>query len=61
MWWWVATGAASVGGLVFWVWIWRFTDFGHRSRDFEQSDQEIAAALREAQRGRDTGQFYGHH
>jgi len=60
MWWWIGGGAALVLALVSWVWMARFTDFGIRSRAFEQSDQEIAAALREAQRGQDMGQFYGH-
>jgi hypothetical protein len=59
VWWWIGAGAALAGALVFWVWMGRFTDFGHRSRRFEQSDPEIAAALREAQRAKDTGQFYG--
>jgi hypothetical protein len=61
MWWWIGSGVALSVALVFWVWMGRFTDFGQRSRGFELSDPEIAAALREAQRGRDAGQFYGRH
>jgi hypothetical protein len=61
VWWCIGTGVVLTGALAFWVWMGRLTDFGHRSWRFEQSDPEIAAALREAQRGQDTGHFYGHH
>jgi hypothetical protein len=60
MWWWIGTAVGVVGLLVFWVWMHRHTDHGSRAQSFEQSDQEIADALREAQRGGDTGAFYGH-
>ncbi|MFZ6992695.1 hypothetical protein ACO0E1_12450 [Curtobacterium sp. RRHDQ66] len=58
--WWIGAAVVFVGLVVFWVWMAKFTDFGARSRAFEQSDQELADALREAQRGQDQANFYHH-
>lgn len=58
--WWIGAAVVFVGLVVFWVWMAKFTDFGARSRNFEQSDQELADALREAQRGQDQANFYHH-
>jgi F0F1-type ATP synthase membrane subunit b/b' len=60
MWWWIGTGVVFVAMVVFWVWMAKHTDFGSRSRAFEEAEQEIAEALREAQRARDQGGIYGH-
>ncbi|WP_144765067.1 hypothetical protein [Curtobacterium sp. 9128] len=53
--WWIGAAVVFVALVVFSVWVAKFTDFGARSWAVEQSDQELADALREAQ-----ANFYHH-
>lgn len=58
MWWWILTGLVVVSLAAAWLALQHQTDLLGRSRRHEETDPEVARALREARRDIDRGNQY---
>lgn len=58
MWWCVGAAIVIAALLVLWIAMHRFTDYGSRSRKFEDADPEVAEALRQAEAEAARGRMY---
>lgn len=58
MWWWVLTGVVVVAIVAAWLVLQHHTDLLGRSRRHEETDPEVARALREARRQIDQGKGF---
>lgn len=60
MWWWILTGVVVAALVVVWIVLQHQTDLLGRSRRHEETDPEVARALREVRRDIDRGNQYPH-
>ncbi|GAA0193052.1 hypothetical protein GCM10008944_06940 [Cytobacillus oceanisediminis] len=60
MWWWILTGVVVAALVVVWLVLQHQTDLLGRSRRREETDPEVARALREVRRDIDRGNQYPH-
>lgn len=60
MWWWILTGVVVASLALAWLVLQHQTDLLGRSRRHEETDPEIARALREARRQIDQGKGFPH-
>ncbi len=60
MWWWILTGLVVAAIVLAWIVLQHQTDLIGRSRRHEETDPEVARALREVRRQIDQGKGFPH-
>lgn len=60
MWWWILTGVVVASLALVWLVLQHQTDLLGRSRRHEETDPEVARALREVRRQIDQGKGFPH-